>query len=48
MPLFNIDFPANAVLFYSLIVDISSFNILPTDSLKSTLFADMEEDESDA
>ena len=29
MPLLNVNFPANALLFYSFIVNISNFNIIP-------------------
>jgi len=29
MPLLNVQFPENTMFFYSLIIDISSFNLLP-------------------
>jgi hypothetical protein len=31
MPLLKVAFPENAVLFYSFIIDISNFDIIPTD-----------------
>ena len=34
MPLFNLNFPTNALFFYSMIVDISNFDIIPTDVLE--------------
>ena len=33
MPLFAIAFPANAQFFFSFIVDIVNFNIIPTDKI---------------
>lgn len=36
MPMLNVQFPSNAVLFYSFIIDISNFNIIPTDWMKAT------------
>ncbi|TNV87552.1 hypothetical protein FGO68_gene2096 [Halteria grandinella] len=38
MPLMNLVFPANAVLFYNFIIDISNFDILPVDSMENKLF----------
>jgi hypothetical protein len=46
MPMLNIAFPQNAILFYSFIIDISSFDIIPTDWIKSKIFS-MTENESD-
>ena len=37
MPMLNINFPQNAVLFYSFIVDISNFDIIPTDWIKDRI-----------
>ena len=38
MPLFEIDFPENAVLFYSFLVSVSSFDVLPTDQINEQAF----------
>jgi len=38
MPLLNINFPTNAVTFYNFIIDVSSFDIIPTDWIRSKLF----------
>ena len=38
MPLFNINFPLNAVLFNNLIVDISNFNIIPISAIEAKIF----------
>lgn len=41
MPLLNVSFPPNALFFYSLIIDISSFNLIPEswlNAIKSKLF----------
>ena len=35
MPLFNINFPSNAVFFYSFLVDISNFNLIPQSFITS-------------
>lgn len=35
MPLMNVVFPANAVLFYSFIIDISNFDLIPVSSMES-------------
>jgi hypothetical protein len=39
MPLLNIQFPQNAVTFYTFIQSVSSFNIIPTDDIKAALFS---------
>jgi len=31
MPLFNQNLPANAGMFYGFVMDLASFNLLPTD-----------------
>jgi hypothetical protein len=31
--LFNIDFPANAKIFFSFLANLASFNVFPTDSI---------------
>ena len=38
MPLLNLSFPANAVTFYNFIIDISNFDLIPTDWIKAKLF----------
>lgn len=38
MPLMNVQFPPNAVVFYALVVDISNLDFVPTDWLKDRLF----------
>ena len=38
MPLLNINFPQNAVLFYNLIVDISNFDIFPVSAIETKIF----------
>jgi hypothetical protein len=35
MPLLNVQLPENAMLFYSLIIDISSFNLIPDSWMKA-------------
>ena len=35
MPLLNVQFPENAMFFYSLIIDISSFNLIPDSWMKA-------------
>lgn len=37
MPLFNITFPGNAKMFYNLLTSMSSFDVLPTDTLDSSI-----------
>lgn len=42
MPLLNVSFPQNTSFFYSLIIDISSFNLIPESwlkAIKSKLFS---------
>jgi hypothetical protein len=34
MPLLNVQFPENTMFFYSLIIDISSFNLIPDSWMK--------------
>ena len=46
MPLFEIDFPENTVMFYGFLVSISSFDILPTDQINSVAL-DINDEESD-
>ena len=38
MPLFNINFPQNAVLFYNIIVDITNFDIIPVSAIEAKIF----------
>lgn len=38
MPLLSIDFPYNAAFFYSVIISIANFNILPTQDIGSSVF----------
>ena len=38
LPLLNLQFPANALLFYNFIVGIANFNIIPTDQLQALMF----------
>jgi hypothetical protein len=41
MPLLNVNFPENTMYFYSLIIDISSFNLIPDSwmsAIKKKLF----------
>jgi hypothetical protein len=38
MPLFNISFPANVSYFYSLILSVTNFDIIPTSKLMNYLF----------
>ena len=45
MPLFSVSFPSNAVLFYSFIIEISSFDILPTQWIKDKIFVFSNEQE---
>lgn len=44
MPLMNVDFPPNAVFFYSFITDIAQFNIIPASwappALQAVAFSD--------
>jgi hypothetical protein len=39
MPLLKVAFPENAVLFYSFIIDISNFDIIPTEKILKLLFS---------
>jgi hypothetical protein len=39
MPMLNVQFPSNAVMFYSFIIDISNFDIIPTEKIKSLIFS---------
>jgi hypothetical protein len=38
MPLMNINFPANAVFFYSVVNEISSFDLIPTEKIDRIIF----------
>jgi hypothetical protein len=38
MPLYNIYFPANAMMFYGLIMDIANLNVIPSDWVSVDLF----------
>eukprot|EP00347_Sterkiella_histriomuscorum_P001619 403371334 len=38
MPLLNVDFPANAMFFYSLLMDMSTFDVLPTSTVEDEVF----------
>jgi hypothetical protein len=38
VPLFTINFPANAKMFYTFIQSIASFNIIPMDTIKEKIF----------
>eukprot|EP00347_Sterkiella_histriomuscorum_P009028 403342805 len=38
MPLINIDFPANTMLFYSLLFEISNFQLVPSDDINTQIF----------
>jgi hypothetical protein len=47
MPLLNVNFPENTMFFYSLIIDISSFNLIPESwmaAIKKKLFFFKEEE----
>eukprot|EP00347_Sterkiella_histriomuscorum_P004791 403359083 len=48
MPLFKINFPVNAIFFYSLLLDMSQFDILPSGDLESSIFqfSDSETDQN--
>ena len=47
MPMLKVSFPQNAVLFYSFIIDISNFDIIPTASIKEKIFSFSSEKEAD-
>jgi hypothetical protein len=47
MPLLNITFPQNAATFYTFITDVSSFDILPTDTINAYLFSFSDQKEDD-
>ena len=38
MPLMNVDFPANAILFYNLLMSMASFDLLPSTSMQTSVF----------
>ncbi len=47
MPLLNVNFPENTMFFYSLIIDISSFNLIPEswmEAIKKKFFFFKEEE----
>ena len=45
MPMLNVKFPQNAVVFYNFIIDISNFDIIPMDAIKNKIFSFSEEKE---
>jgi hypothetical protein len=47
MPLFNLNLPANAGIFYGFIMNIASFNLLPTGKFYNAYF-DMQQDDPGA
>jgi len=47
MPLLNVMFPQNAIMFYGFINDIANFDIIPTDKIKQAIFSFSKEDEPD-
>ena len=38
MPLMNVNFPSNAILFYNLLMTMAQFNILPSNSINQQVF----------
>ncbi len=48
MPLLNIPFPQNAATFYTFISDVSSFDILPTETIRGWIFSFTLSENSDA
>lgn len=38
LPLFTIAFPPNAAVFYSILIQISSFDLFPSEQLQDSLF----------
>ena len=48
MPLFNIDFPANAQFFYSIINTIATFNIIPVGTAINYMFNFNSDQETEA
>ena len=38
IPLVNVDFPPNTIIFYNAIIDIVTLNILPFDTINKELF----------
>lgn len=38
LPLMNVQFPQNAVLYYSFLVSVSSFDLIPTDDINAKIF----------
>ena len=44
MPLLNVDFPANAMFFYSLLMDMSTFDVLPTSTVEDEVFTFSDEE----
>ena len=38
MPLMNVDFPANAILLYNLLMNMASFDILPSTPMEIGIF----------
>ena len=42
MPLFNLNLPANAGLFFGFLTELASFNMLPTDSFYNFVFPSLQ------
>lgn len=38
MPLYNIQFPSNALVFFGVIMNIANFNVIPADWISENLF----------
>ena len=38
LPLFNVNFPLNAVFFFNLLNDLSNFNLIPTEDMIRKIF----------
>jgi hypothetical protein len=39
IPLFTVNFPSNAKMFYSFIVNIATFNIIPVNAIEEKIFS---------
>ena len=39
MPLMNCNFPMNAVFFYNILMEMASFDILPSNNIESGVFS---------
>ena len=42
MPLFSLNLPANAAVFFGILTDLAAFNMLPTDQFYNTFFPELE------